>query len=65
MVEVVGLLCALVFLLYTVSYVYFSKHQQSSTDSYRVQKTGDDAILKKLEGIDQRVKKIGECVQEP
>ncbi|XP_072519678.1 probable polypeptide N-acetylgalactosaminyltransferase 8 [Salminus brasiliensis] len=54
------MICAL--MVYAVSYIFFSKQQENSSLS-RVQRTAEDTILKKLEGLEQRVNKIVDVLE--
>ncbi|KAI4881273.1 hypothetical protein NFI96_033796 [Prochilodus magdalenae] len=49
--------------LYPVSHVVFPRAQESSSDGSRVQRAADETILKKLEGLEQRVNKLVETLE--
>ncbi|XP_007228415.2 probable polypeptide N-acetylgalactosaminyltransferase 8 [Astyanax mexicanus] len=59
-----GYLGIFAFLLYGVSHVFFSRHQENSSLSRRVERTVDDTILKKLEGLELKVNKIVHVLEE-
>ncbi|KAI4902815.1 hypothetical protein NFI96_016185 [Prochilodus magdalenae] len=64
-----GLIKGLAFLgistlcLYPVSHVLFPRAQESSSDGSRVQRAAEETILKKLEGLEQKVNKIVETLE--
>uniref|UniRef100_A0A3B4DMU5 Polypeptide N-acetylgalactosaminyltransferase n=1 Tax=Pygocentrus nattereri TaxID=42514 RepID=A0A3B4DMU5_PYGNA len=63
-IKALGYIGAAALGLFAVSSVLLSRHQESHPDSSRGQRAADETILKKLEGIEQRVREIVKTLEQ-